>query len=63
MSFGAATTVIAGGEEPRVQAVWEDSSFADMGEAIRDYLTHEGYPTFLGARRPGRWRRSSRATT
>ena len=28
-------------------AVWEDSSFADMGEAIRDYLTHEGYPTFL----------------
>ena len=47
MSFGAATTVIAGGEEPRVRAVWEDSSFADMGEAIRDYLDHEGYPTFL----------------
>ncbi len=47
MSFGSATTVIAGGEEPRVQAVWEDSSFADMGQAIRDYLTHEGYPTFL----------------
>jgi fermentation-respiration switch protein FrsA (DUF1100 family) len=47
MSFGAATTVIAGGEEPRVRAVWEDSSFADMDEAIRDYLTHEGYPTIL----------------
>jgi uncharacterized protein len=47
MSFGAATTVIAGGEEARVQAVWSDSSFADMDEAIRDYLTHEGYPTFL----------------
>ena len=30
-----------------VRAVWEDSSFADMGEAIRDYLDHEGYPTFL----------------
>jgi fermentation-respiration switch protein FrsA (DUF1100 family) len=47
MSFGAATTVIAGGEEPRVAAVWEDSSYADMDEAIRDYLAHEGYPTIL----------------
>lgn len=47
MSFGAATTVIAGGEEPRVRAVWEDSSFADIGEAISDYLVHEGYPAFL----------------
>ena len=56
-------TVIAGGEEPRVRAVWEDSSFADMGEAIRDYLTHEGYPTFLEPGRPVRWRRSSPATT
>ena len=47
MSFGAATTVDAGGEEPRVRAVWEDSSFADMDEAIRDYLARKGYPTFL----------------
>ncbi len=47
MSFGAATTVIAGGEEPRVRAVWEDSSYADMDEAIRDYLAHEGYPSIL----------------
>ena len=47
MSFGAAASVVAGGEEPRVQAVWEDSSFADMDEAIRDYLVHEGYPTIL----------------
>ena len=47
MSFGAATTVIAGGEERGVRAVWEDSSFADMDEAIRDYLAHEGYPTIL----------------
>lgn len=47
MSFGAATTVIAGGEEPRVEAVWEDSSYADMPEAMRDYLVREGYPTLL----------------
>ena len=30
-----------------MRAVWEDSSFADMDEAIRDYLAHEGYPTIL----------------
>ncbi len=47
MSFGAATALVAGGEEPRVQAVWSDSSFADMDQAIRDYLVHEGYPTIL----------------
>jgi uncharacterized protein len=47
MSFGAATSVIAGGEEPRVRAVWEDSSYADMSEAMRDYLEREGYPAFL----------------
>jgi dipeptidyl aminopeptidase/acylaminoacyl peptidase len=47
MSFGAATSVIAGGEEPRVRAVWEDSSYADMDEAIRDYLVRRGYPEFL----------------
>jgi dipeptidyl aminopeptidase/acylaminoacyl peptidase len=47
MSFGAATSVIAGGEEPRVAAVWEDSSFADIGEAARDFLVHQGYPALL----------------
>jgi uncharacterized protein len=47
MSFGAATTLIAGGEEPRVAAVWEDSSFADIGEAARTFLLHEGYPAIL----------------
>ncbi len=47
MSFGAAVTVIAGGEERAVRAVWEDSSYADMAEAMRDYLVREGYPAFL----------------
>lgn len=46
-SFGAATTMIAGGEEPRVRAVWADSSYADMPEALRDYLARKGYPAFL----------------
>ena len=47
MSFGAATTVIAGGEEPRVQAVWEDSAFGDISVAMQEYLVASGYPAFL----------------
>jgi dipeptidyl aminopeptidase/acylaminoacyl peptidase len=47
MSFGAATSVIAGGEEAGVRAVWADSSFADIGEAARAFLVHEGYPEVL----------------
>jgi uncharacterized protein len=49
MSFGAATTVIAGGEEPRVAATWEDSSYADIEEAIGDYVVLKGYPRQLEA--------------
>jgi uncharacterized protein len=47
MSFGAATTVIAGGQEPRVRAVWEDSAFGDISTAMREYLVSSGYPAFL----------------
>ena len=46
-SLGAATTLIAVGEEPRIAAVWEDSSYADLPSIIRDELTRSGYPTFL----------------
>ncbi|HKB27677.1 MAG TPA: alpha/beta fold hydrolase [Candidatus Limnocylindrales bacterium] len=48
-SLGAATTMIAMGQEPRIAAIWEDSSYADVGEALRDELTRNGYPTFLEA--------------
>lgn len=47
MSFGAATAVIAGGEEPRVQAVWSDSAFGDISVAMREYLEFYGHPSFL----------------
>jgi uncharacterized protein len=47
MSLGAATALIATGEEPRVAAVWEDSSYADTDEAIQAELTRNGYPTFI----------------
>jgi dipeptidyl aminopeptidase/acylaminoacyl peptidase len=47
MSLGAATALIATGEEPRVAAVWEDSSYADTDEAIQAELTRYRYPTWL----------------
>lgn len=49
VSLGAATTLIATGEEPAVAAAWEDSSYADIGVAIRAELARNGYPAFLEA--------------
>jgi dipeptidyl aminopeptidase/acylaminoacyl peptidase len=48
-SLGAATTMIAMGQEPLVAAIWADSSFGDIGSAIRDELARNGYPTILEA--------------
>jgi dipeptidyl aminopeptidase/acylaminoacyl peptidase len=47
VSLGAATVLIASGEESGVVATWEDSSYADIGEAIRAELDRNGYPQFL----------------
>jgi dipeptidyl aminopeptidase/acylaminoacyl peptidase len=49
ISLGAATVLIASGEEQRVAATWEDSSYADIGVAIRAELARNGYPQFLEA--------------
>ncbi len=46
-SLGAATVLIAMGEEPKVAAVWEDSSYADINVAINAELKRDGYPTML----------------
>ena len=46
-SLGAATSMIAMGQEPRIAAIWSDSSYGDIGTAIRDELTRSGYPTIL----------------
>ncbi len=46
-SLGAAVVMIAVGEEQGIAAVWADSSFADIREAVRDELSRNGYPTFL----------------
>jgi uncharacterized protein len=46
-SLGAATATIAFGEDLRLAALWEDSGFADISEAIQDELKRTGYPTIL----------------
>src|SRR4029077_4202714 len=46
-SLGAATALIATGEEPKVAAVWEDSSYADLDVAVQAELQRNGYPTWL----------------
>jgi dipeptidyl aminopeptidase/acylaminoacyl peptidase len=46
-SLGAATVLIAVGEEPRITAAWEDSSFADINVAVTAELERNGFPTFL----------------
>ena len=46
-SLGAATAVIAGGADDRVQAVWEDSSYSEMVRRVAEDLEQRGLPTFL----------------
>lgn len=49
ISLGAASVLLAAGQEPLVAAVWEDSSYADLGSAIDAELRRTGYPRFLTA--------------
>ncbi len=47
MSLGAATAMVAMGQEQAIAAIWEDSGFADINVAISDELARNGYPTWL----------------
>jgi dipeptidyl aminopeptidase/acylaminoacyl peptidase len=47
ISLGAATVLIASGEERGVAATWADSSYADISVAIRAELARNGYPEYL----------------
>jgi dipeptidyl aminopeptidase/acylaminoacyl peptidase len=47
ISLGAATVLLAAGQEPGVAAVWEDSSYADLATAIDAEMTRSDYPTYL----------------
>jgi dipeptidyl aminopeptidase/acylaminoacyl peptidase len=47
-SLGAATVIIAAGEEPDVAAVWEDSSFADINQIVSAELSRNNFPAIFG---------------
>jgi len=46
-SMGAATAIIAAGQDERIAAVWEDSGYADIETRIAEGLEDEGYPRLL----------------
>jgi fermentation-respiration switch protein FrsA (DUF1100 family) len=46
-SMGAATAIIAAGQDERVAAVWEDTGYADIETRIAEELEQQGYPRLL----------------
>jgi dipeptidyl aminopeptidase/acylaminoacyl peptidase len=46
-SLGAAISMIAAGEEPRVAAVWEDSGFGSLDKILRSELGRIGMPEMV----------------
>jgi dipeptidyl aminopeptidase/acylaminoacyl peptidase len=46
-SNGAATVVIAAGEEPAIAATWEDSGYSDTTTVIREEVRYQGFPEIL----------------
>lgn len=46
-SFGAATALIAFGQEPRLAAIWADSPFSDLRVMIDEELVNNHYPTWI----------------
>ena len=47
-SMGAGTSAIAFSMDDRMQAVWLDSGYADMGDIVVEELEFQGFPSFLG---------------
>lgn len=46
-SMGAATAIIAGGQDDRIAAVWADTSYADVETRIAEELEARGFPRLL----------------
>ncbi len=47
LSLGSAAALIAMGEEPRIEAIWVDSPYADLNDAITAELKRMSLPVFL----------------
>jgi dipeptidyl aminopeptidase/acylaminoacyl peptidase len=43
-SMGAATAIVAGGQDERIAAVWADTSYGDLGTRIAEELEARGFP-------------------
>jgi len=43
-SMGAATVIVAGGQDERISAVWADTSYADLETRIAEELDARGFP-------------------
>ena len=46
-SMGAATAIMAAGQDERIAAVWEDSGYADLETLIAEGLADQGLPPLL----------------
>jgi uncharacterized protein len=47
ISLGAATSLLAAGQEPRIKAVWEDSGYSRADSAIAEQAWNQGYTPLL----------------
>ena len=47
-SMGAGTSAIAFSKDDRMQSVWLDSTYSDMGDIVVEELEFQGFPSFLG---------------
>ena len=47
-SMGAGTVAIAFSLDERIQSIWLDSGYSNMGDIVVEELEFQGYPTFLG---------------
>ena len=46
--MGAGTAAIAFTLDDRLQSIWLESGYSDMGAIVVEELEFQGYPTFLG---------------
>ncbi len=49
LSFGAAVSLIAAGQEHGIAAIWADSSYVDVATIMHDRLHQDAVPAFLDA--------------
>jgi uncharacterized protein len=46
-SMGAATSLLAAAQEPRIRAVWEDSGYTDALKVVSEQAQNHGFPSII----------------